>query len=291
LLLSLTLTPTLTLPLLTIWCKLRAQLLPCGCYNASAWEEKASLTGGFFISKDRKNVSATATEKRTAIYIDGYNLYYGRIRGTAFKWLDVVSLFESIVKQQDPASKVQSVNFFTAPALANFATHGQKSTIAQQDYHRALGLVHSERFRIIKGKHSVNHKGVPMPTFVDDKPYDRAVVSRVWKLEEKQTDVNLALSIYRDAAKGLVDQVVIVTNDSDAEPAMKAVREDFPAITVGSIMPVRPPADGVPRRISISLENVAHWTRRHILDDELAKHQLPDQLPTKKRPIKKPPHW
>ncbi len=31
--------------------------------------------------------------KATAVYIDGYNLYYGRIRGTAFKWLDVVALF------------------------------------------------------------------------------------------------------------------------------------------------------------------------------------------------------
>ena len=27
----------------------------------------------------------------TAVYIDGYNLYYGRIRGTRYKWVDLVS--------------------------------------------------------------------------------------------------------------------------------------------------------------------------------------------------------
>ncbi|MDQ0564146.1 hypothetical protein QO004_005964 [Rhizobium mesoamericanum] len=29
-----------------------------------------------------------------SIYIDGYNLYYGCLRKIAFKWLDVLGLFE-----------------------------------------------------------------------------------------------------------------------------------------------------------------------------------------------------
>ena len=36
--------------------------------------------------------------RRTAVYIDGYNLYYGRLRHTAHKWLDVVALFEAILR-------------------------------------------------------------------------------------------------------------------------------------------------------------------------------------------------
>ena len=32
---------------------------------------------------------------RTRVYIDGYNLYYGCLRKTAFKWLDVLTLFET----------------------------------------------------------------------------------------------------------------------------------------------------------------------------------------------------
>ena len=39
---------------------------------------------------------------RTQIYIDGYNLYYGRLRETPFKWLDVVALFSSITRSIEP---------------------------------------------------------------------------------------------------------------------------------------------------------------------------------------------
>ena len=60
---------------------------------------------------------------RTAVYIDGYNLYYGRLRHTSYKWLDVVGLVEDILGVQDPESSVVAVKYFTAPALARFATH------------------------------------------------------------------------------------------------------------------------------------------------------------------------
>lgn len=33
---------------------------------------------------------------RTRIYIDGYNFYYGCLRGTPYKWLDLLPLFEGI---------------------------------------------------------------------------------------------------------------------------------------------------------------------------------------------------
>ena len=55
---------------------------------------------------------------RTAVYIDGYNLYYGRLRGTAHKWLDVVALFDALLRQRDQNESVAKVKFFTAPALA-----------------------------------------------------------------------------------------------------------------------------------------------------------------------------
>jgi hypothetical protein len=45
--------------------------------------------------------------KKTAIYIDGYNLYYSRLRGTAFKWLHIVALFrDRILQVQDPSAQV-----------------------------------------------------------------------------------------------------------------------------------------------------------------------------------------
>jgi hypothetical protein len=151
---------------------------------------------------------------RTAVYIDGYNLYYGRLRGSSYKWLDVVGLFRHIVHTIEPASCVQAVRYFTAPALAKFARHGER------------------------------------------------------------------------------EQFILVSNDSDAEPVLEALTEDFPALRIGIVMPVRPPDPGRRGRpISVSLSRFAHWTRDYIRDDELAQFQLPESVPTRKRPARKPAHW
>ena len=66
---------------------------------------------------------------KTAVYIDGYNLYYGHLRGTAFKWLDVVALFDNLLIQRDQNERLCRAHLFTAPALANFATNGSVLSI------------------------------------------------------------------------------------------------------------------------------------------------------------------
>lgn len=230
---------------------------------------------------------------RTAVYVDGYNLYYGRLRGSAFKWLDLVSLFDRILAGRDQNEQLVKVNLFTAHALARFATHGQLSVEAQSSYHRALMALHGERVRIVSGIHTMDKGGTLLPTFVDGQPYDRKVRTRVWKIEEKQTDVNLALTMYRDACKGMFDRVVLVSNDSDAAPVLQALKEDFPGVMRGVITPVRLPAAGEEkhRRLSGSLAEFADWTISHLSDDLLEASQLPPHVPTKKKPIRKPEHW
>jgi hypothetical protein len=69
--------------------------------------------GGFFTFK-------AGTLAKTSIYIDGYNLYYSRLKGTPFKWLDVVSLFrDQILPPQDPHADVVAVKYFTSPVKAS----------------------------------------------------------------------------------------------------------------------------------------------------------------------------
>lgn len=116
---------------------------------------------------------------RTAIYIDGYNLYYGRLRGIQYKWLDVVALFSQIIRTIDP-------NVFSK----------------------------------ILGTHSYEKDGTALPVYVEGQAFDRANRVKVWRLVEKKTDVNLAMAMYRDAMRQRVDQVVLVSNDSDAEPVI-----------------------------------------------------------------------
>lgn len=48
---------------------------------------------------------------RTSAYVDGFNLYYGALKGTPHKWLDLVALTENLL----PAGHtVEKVKYFTA---------------------------------------------------------------------------------------------------------------------------------------------------------------------------------
>lgn len=230
---------------------------------------------------------------KTAVYIDGYNLYYGRLRGTSFKWLDVVQLFQSLLLARDQSERLEKVNLFTAHALANFSTNGKASVEAQSAYHRALLTKYRDRLEIIYGTHSYDKSGALLPEFVLNQAYDRTKRVRVWKIEEKKTDVNLALSMYRDASRGLYDRIILVSNDSDAEPALAAIRQDFPHIMIGVVMPIHPPKSGSTpdRRASGSLKNISDWSLPYLLDEQLLQAQLPIKVPTNKKAILKPSHW
>jgi uncharacterized LabA/DUF88 family protein len=229
---------------------------------------------------------------RTAIYIDGYNLYYGRLRGTQYKWLDVVALFGQIVRTIEPNSELMAVKYFTAPALTKFARHGEESMRAQNDYHRALEAKYPNVFSKILGTYSYEKNGTALPIYIEGQAFDSANRVKVWRLVEKKTDVNLAMGMYRDAMRQDVDQLVLVSNDSDAEPVLEAIMEDFPSLKIGLVMPLpfredlrkgRPPSSG--------LSALAHWTRSYIRDEELSGALLPNQVATRKKPATKPPHW
>jgi len=230
---------------------------------------------------------------KVGVYVDGYNLYYGRLRGTPFKWLDLVQLIEAILARRSQNESLDCVHLFTAHALATFASHGDASVEAQSAYHRALAAKYGERFKLTYGKHSFDRNGSLLPEFVPDQAYDRTRRVRVWHLEEKKTDVNLAIRMYRDAVQGRFDRIILVSNDSDAEPALQAIREDFPHIMIGVIVPIKPPKDTADqaRRVSGSLSKLADWVVKNLTDRQLQDAQLPPHVPTNKKAIRKPAHW
>ncbi|RRT97866.1 NYN domain-containing protein [Stenotrophomonas sp. 278] len=228
-----------------------------------------------------------------AVYVDGYNFYYGRLRGTPYKWIDLVALFDRLLQKQDPACRIEVVNYFSAFCLAKFATNGPASPLAQDRFLRAHTALHGTRFSRTMGTHTHDRTGTSMPRYVAGKPYDRRDRVKVWKLEEKQTDVNIALAMYRDACSGAYTQQIICSNDSDVVPVLRAIKQDFPHIRLGVVTPRRPPEPDITthRNVMSSLSAVADWTRGHIDDEELAASQLPIRVQTGKRPIDKPDHW
>ena len=71
-------------------------------------------------------------------------------------------------------------------------------------------------------------------------------------------------------------------------PALRAIREDFPHITLGVVLPYRP---GFKRPPPGSLSEHAHWMRRVVTPQELQMHQFPHRVPTHKAPALKPDYW
>ncbi len=208
------------------------------------------------------------------------------LKNTNDKWLDLNKLFFQILNAQLPNSELLVLKFFTADIRASIATHAQEAQHSQQDYQRALKIIHKDKIQIIKGYYALDKARL----LAYQKPPDKSARLDVWKLEEKQTDVNMALEAYRDAVKNNAEQLVFVSNDTDLAPALAAIKEDLgDTIKLGVIIPTRKNANGRPGNQQLS--KYADWTRKYITNEELAESQLPQKIPTKKKPILKPKYW
>ncbi|WP_223460376.1 6-hydroxy-3-succinoylpyridine 3-monooxygenase [Pseudomonas sp. A-R-26] len=234
---------------------------------------------------------------RTRIYIDGYNFYYGCLRGTPHKWLDLLPLFERHILpsalvtdgdgriRQSALLSSPSIKFFTAKIIESVA-RAPDSVSSQARYHTALRKVHDGRIELIEGYYAVNKMKVKI---VDAEHPDRAPREcqeiQAWKVEEKQTDVNLALQAYHDAITGQIDHAVIVTNDTDIAPALEMIRAHT-SVLIGVVVPTtdqrRPP--------NTDLVKLAHWKREYVNESELAACQFPRVIQGRK-PTIKPESW
>ncbi len=212
---------------------------------------------------------------KTIVYVDGYNFYFGVLRGTPYKWLDIVATVKHICHIQNPNIDVTSVKFFTAPVITRLATQGEKSQQSQDVYHKALLNRHPETIEIINGYYLME-KGTP-PKYKT--PVDKKDRVDVWKLEEKQTDVNIALHLYRDAVQRQCEQAVLVSSDSDLESALKFISSDFPDHKIGLILPRRQSGDDKQRPANKSLSNYSDWGLRRVALHFLSKVAQTAPLP------------
>lgn len=229
---------------------------------------------------------------RTRVYVDGYNLYYGCLRKTPYKWLDIRALAERIlasvlVNVEGESAKFLltplAVKYFTAAILKNFA-RSDDSVPSQAAYHQALRGHLGSALELIEGYYSAEparaHRWVKGQAARDSELVD------IWKLVEKQSDVALALHAYGDALRGEVDHVVFVTNDTDVVPCLDLIRAHTSA-RIGLIIPTR----ASERPANTDLSRRADWVRMHVLEDELAGCQLPAMVKLDGRAVHKPLSW
>ena len=207
---------------------------------------------------------------RTRVYIDGYNLYYGCLRRTPHKWLDVVALARNLL----PRNQIEAVRYFTAPVSAR--PHDPDQPNRQQTYFRALRTCPEITIHL---GHFLTHE-VTMPDAAAWAAGKHQPV-RVIKTEEKGSDVNLATHLLMDAFDGLFDVAVVVSNDSDLAEPMRMVRERFGRV-VGLLNP-HP-------RASRTLVDIAHFVKP-IRTGALANAQFANVMQDTAGTFHKPALW
>ena len=56
---------------------------------------------------------------RTAFFVDGYNVFYGLLAGTPYKWLNLNGLLAHVAHIENPQSSVISIDYFTSSVKPN----------------------------------------------------------------------------------------------------------------------------------------------------------------------------
>ena len=207
-------------------------------------------------------------QARSIVYVDGFNFYYGMVRDTEWKWLDLQRYFELVRPHDD----IQEVHYFTSEVVG-------RARERQSTYLRALAT------RPMVTTHLGRFKGKTLTCRVRACAYGGA--RRYRGLEEKETDVALSVTLIDDIYRDRADRFIIVSGDSDLLPALRLVRERFPKKEIVVYIPAQRETS---RAVAIEMRRIAH-KHRTMPREPLRRAQLPPIIRTPDGDIEKPEEW
>jgi len=207
---------------------------------------------------------------RAWVYVDGFNLYYGAVKDTPYKWLNIRRLCELLL----PNHAIDRIKYFTA-RVSGRPDDPDKPT-RQQIYFRALRTI--PHLDIIYGSF-LSHE-VMMP--LAQPPASGSKFVRVIRTEEKGSDVNLATHLVHDAFRARFESAVLITNDSDLQEPVRIVRVEI-GLEVGILNPHRQTTSRVLARRASFIKQIRPGV--------LKASQFPPVLRDSTGEIRKPATW
>lgn len=140
-------------------------------------------------------------------YIDGFNLYHSILsfKENRLKWLNLRSLCEKFLQDNDV---LNDVYFFSA-----YLTHNQEKFSRHINYVKALKSVKVDP---IMGK------------FKKKFPKCKECGKTYQTYEEKESDINIAITLLKDAFLNKFDKAFLITADTDLVSTIKMIKELFP---------------------------------------------------------------
>jgi uncharacterized LabA/DUF88 family protein len=200
------------------------------------------------------------------IYVDGFNLYYGALKNTAYRWLDLAKLCRLMM----PRDSINQIKYFTA--LVNPRLSDPNQLTRQQTYLRALQTI--PNLEIIFG-HFLTHE-IMMPLAQPKTGYVKVI-----KTEEKGSDVNLALHLLSDGYKNAYEVAVIVSNDSDLLQPIQFVKHEL-GKQIGILNPQKHPSKVLIANADF-VKNIRHGA--------LSECQFPETMKDADGVFQKPSLW
>lgn len=151
----------------------------------------------------------------TNVYVDAFNLYYGCLKDTPYRWLNLAKLCGLML----PKDTISQIKYFTAKVSARPSDPSQP--VRQQTYLRALETIPnlSITYGLFKTGTARMHLAHPQR---GKSPY-----VEVLRTTEKGSDVNLATHLLIDGFRGNYDVAVVISNDSDLLEPIKFVIKDL----------------------------------------------------------------
>jgi hypothetical protein len=207
----------------------------------------------------------------TCVYIDGFNMYYGCIKDTPYKWLDL----EAMARRLLPQDNVVAVRYFTARVKPRPSDLDAPARQAQ--YLRALKTL---PLVSVHFGHFLSH--VTRMPLASPVPGNARTVE-VIKTEEKGSDVNLAAYMLLDGFQGRYRTAVVLSNDSDLCEPVRMVTQEL-NLQVGVINP------HPPQKQSQVLSQHATFFKQ-LRPATLVACQLPPTLTDARGTFSKPPTW
>jgi uncharacterized LabA/DUF88 family protein len=213
---------------------------------------------------------------KTILYIDGFNLFYSAVKGTSLRWLNPVALIERAF----PHNQIVRTKFFTAKVSALPNNPGQP--IRQMIFWRALKTL--PRLEIIEGDFRTREVMAavvnPPPNFM-----------KVFKTEEKGSDVNLAAHLLLDGFRDQYKCAIVVSGDSDLVTPIRMVRDELKK-PVGILNPQRLSGPNCrPPRKNAGLQHAASFYQNGVTWAQLQAAQFPANMTDAIGAFHKPPTW
>lgn len=212
---------------------------------------------------------------KISVYVDAFNLYFGALKGTRYKWLNI----EKLCQHYFPADEITSIQYCTARLNRRLRPDNSRQVTRQEFYLRALGTIPT--LEVIQGHYQTNI----VQAHLADPPRFGARVVDIIKSEEKGSDVNIATRLLLDAFDNTFEKAVVITNDSDQRMPIETVIKRF-----GKPVIVLIPLGADDRRPSGVLSNVA-TSSPVISTDSLLASQFPIELVDRMGRFHKPKEW